>query len=141
MKSSLRVTDPAEISKVVERVHDCWLDAASIQFDSVASTVSIRYLKGTKPSSPFVNRIRFPAAECFLKISGATSLSVQDKEKIRFYDINTVTYDPASMCVEVRTGIPIGIQVVVNTLDISIEETGNVVSYGGGVEPAKFQND
>jgi hypothetical protein len=128
VRNLLRVTNPREIETLVDRVHDLWLDADSIQFSPADSIVTIRYLKDLKPSSFFGRRDRFPAEECILRISGVTSLSVQDTAKIQFYDINTVTYDSASKCVEIKTGIPINIRATVRDLDITIEETGNVVS-------------
>jgi hypothetical protein len=127
VKTIFHVTDPAQLPALIERVHDFWLDADAIQFNSQDSVVTIRYLKEIKPSSLFGSRARFPAEECFLRIHDATSLSVQDTKKIRFYDINTVTYDSASRCVQITTGVPITIRVLVNALDITIEETRNVV--------------
>lgn len=128
VKNSLHVTNPSEISRLVDHVHDFWLDANSIQFIPAKSIVTIRYLKDLEPRSFLGSRARFPAEECFLKISSVTSLSVQDTAKVRFYDINTVTYDLASKCVEIKTGVPICIRAIVNDLDIIIEETGNIVS-------------
>jgi hypothetical protein len=122
------VTDPSEIAALVDRIHDLWLDANSIEFIPIESLVTIRYLKSLKPKSFLGSRARFPAEECFLRISGVTSLSVQDTAKVRFYDINTVIYDSASKCIEIKTGVPIGIRAIVKGLDITVEETGNIVS-------------
>lgn len=127
MKNQLRITDPRELPKLVELIHDQWLDAESITFDSENSTLSIRYLKEAGAPSPFVSRARFPAFECSLRISSVESFSVVDPQKIRFYDMNTVAYDPASMCIRLETGVPIEIQVVVSAFDLTVEETEKIV--------------
>lgn len=98
-----------------------------IVLDSEKSTLSIRYLKGIGSTSSFVSRIRFPAIECFLRISRVESFSVQDKQKVRFYDINSLAYDPMSRCVQLRTGVPIEIRAIVADFDITVEETSTVV--------------
>lgn len=127
MTNQLRITDPHELPKLVELIHDRWLDAESITFDSENSTLSIRYLKAKGSSPLFVNRVRYPAFECSLKISKVESFSVQDTQKVRFYDMNTVTYDPRSMCIRLETGVPIKIQAVVNGFDLAAEETDTIV--------------
>jgi hypothetical protein len=127
MTNLRHITEPSEIPKILELIHDCWLDASMIVLDSEKSTLSIRYLKGTGSTSSFVSRIRFPAIECFLRISRVESFSVQDKQKVRFYDINSLAYDPMSRCVQLRTGVPIEIRAIVADFDITVEETSTVV--------------
>ena len=127
MTNQLLITDPRELPKLVELIHDRWLDAESITFDSKNSTLSIRYLKETGSPSPFFSRPRFPAFECSLRISRVESFSVQDPQKVRFYDINTVTYDPGSMTIELETGVPIKIQAVVSAIDLTAEETDTIL--------------
>jgi len=127
MTNLLHITEPSEIPKILELIHDCWLDASMIVLDSEKSTLSIRYLKGIGSTSSFVSRIRFPAIECFLRISRVESFSVQDKQKVRFYDINSLAYDPMSRCVQLRTGVPIEIRAIVADFDITVEETSTVV--------------
>ena len=127
MTNLLHVNDGLDIPKIVELIHDRWLDADSITFDSQASILNIRYLKEIGSASSLVGRIRFPAFECFLRILNVKSYSVQDKQKVRFYDMNALTYDPTSMCVHLRTGVPIEIRVIVTALGLTVEETGAVV--------------
>jgi hypothetical protein len=127
MKNQLRITDPCELPKLVELVHDRWLDAESIAFDSRNSTLSIRYLTETGSPACFINRVRFPAFECSLRIARVESYSVRDPQKVRFYDLNTITYDPKSMCVKLETGVPIEIQVIVSGFDLTAEETETTV--------------
>lgn len=127
MANQLHITDSRELPKLVERIHDRWLDAESIVFDSLNSTLSIRYLRDAGSPSSFISRARFPAFECFLRIAAVESFSVRDPQKVRFYDINTVTYDPRSGCIKVETGVPIEIQATVRALDLVSEETDTIV--------------
>jgi hypothetical protein len=127
MTKQLRIIDSNQLPKLVELIHDRWLDAESIAFDAENSTLSIRYLKETGPRSSFLSRARFPALECFLRISKVESFSVHDPQKVRFYDMDTVAYDPQSMCVRLKTGVPIEIRAVVRDLDLTVEETDTVV--------------
>src|ERR1700722_136821 len=127
MTNLLHITEPSEIPKILELIHDLWLDASMIVLDSEKSTLSIRYLKGIGSTSSFVSRIRFPAIECFLRISRVESFSVQDKQKVRFYDINFLPSHTMSRCVQLRTGVPIKIRAIVADFDITVEETSTVV--------------
>jgi hypothetical protein len=127
MPKRFRVNDPREISRIIETIRDCWLDANWIALNSETSTLSIRFLKPTGSESFVVNRVRFPAIECFLRISRVKSFTVEDKQKIRFYDISTVEYNPTPKCVQLRTGVPIEISAVVDDFDVTVVETGTVV--------------
>jgi len=127
MTKLLNITDPREIPRIVSLIHDHWLDAESVNFDSEKSTLNIRYLKKVGSSSSFASRSRFPALECFLRIFRVKSLVVRDTQKVRFYDINTLVYDAASMSLLIKTGIPFEIRAVVADLDVSVEETDAVV--------------
>src|SRR5208283_2448860 len=127
MANVIHINEPREISRIVELIHDCWLDANLIVFDSEKSTLSIRYLKKLGSQSSFVNHVRFPAIECFLRISRVESFSVQDKQKVRYYDVDSVAYDPTSRCVELRTGVPIEIRVLVTDFELTVEDTDTVV--------------
>jgi hypothetical protein len=127
VRNLIQINEPREISRITELIHDYWLDASLIVFDSEKSTLSIRCLKGLEFQSAFVNRFRFPAVEYFLRISRVESFSVEDKQKVRFYDVVSVAYDATLKCVELRTGVPIGIKVFVTGLDLTVEETGTVV--------------
>jgi len=127
MANRLRITDPQELHRLVGLIHDRWLDAEAVTFDSENSTLNIRYLRETGPLSALIGRARFPAFECFLRISHVQSFSVQDQEKVRFYDMNTVRYDPKSMSLELKTGVPIKILAVVNRFDLTVDETDAIV--------------
>jgi hypothetical protein len=127
MTKIVHTTEPREISEIVDLIHDCWLDAEAISFNSETSVVQLRYFKEVKKPWSLINRIRFPAFECFLRISEVESLVVEDLQKIRFYDMNELKYDSKSMYVELTTGVPIGIRAKVRNFDIAVEETDNVV--------------
>jgi hypothetical protein len=129
MGNSLHIKNELSgIREVVDLLHDRWLDADSIAFDSEKSVLSIRYLKEKNAAgSLMISRARFPAIECFLRISNVESFSVEDTEKVRFYDVNEIAYDPKSKCIRITTGIPFGIRVFVTDLDLTVEETDAVV--------------
>lgn len=123
---SFSVREIGELPKGVELIRDGWLDADSISFDSEKSILRLRYLKSSS-RSPFLNRLRFPAMECFLIIGGVSSYSVKDDQKVRYYDIETLSYDPAVMRIRLKTGIPLEVSLIAVDLDLTIEETGKFV--------------
>ena len=123
---SFSVREIGEIPKGVELIRDGWLDADSISFDSEKAILRLRYLKSSG-QSPFVNRLWFPAMECFLIVRGVSSYSVKDDQKVRFYDIEALSYDPAAKRIRLKTGIPLEVSLVVVDLDLTIEETGTLV--------------
>jgi hypothetical protein len=122
-ESSFRVTNPSEIERLTERLHDSWLDVESLIFDTASASIKVRCLTNLKPRS-LVERIRFPARECFMKISNVSSVSVEDTQKIRYYDIDNLSYDHEGQYLEIKTGIPVRILIFVKSVDIVIEETG-----------------
>ena len=65
--------------------------------------------------------------ECFLIIGGVSSYSVKDDQKVRYYDIETLSYDPAVMRIRLKTGIPLEVSLIAVDLDLTIEETGKFV--------------
>lgn len=125
----LHITDAEEISRVTELLHDSWIDADRILYDSSKGIITIRILKPKHTGIAFVTRMRLPANEYLLRISHVKSFDLQDTEKIRFYDLNELKFDPVSMQLEVETGVPIGIHAVVNCVDIKVEDSGTIVSH------------
>jgi hypothetical protein len=71
--------------------------------------------------------IEVPLVECFLEVSHVIESHVEDRQGVRLYDFNTVAYDSHSSTVRVQTGIPTTITMKVSEVELSVEETDNVV--------------
>jgi hypothetical protein len=127
IKKILSVDRFDDLSKASELIHDCWLDADAIVFDAPTSTLSIRYLKEVNYRSSIVSRLAFPAMEYFLRVFGVESFTVRDQQKVRFYDVDALVYDPFTKCLQIETGIPIVVRAVVTDLHVTIEHTDTIV--------------
>jgi hypothetical protein len=128
------IRDPKDLPAIVDLIHDCWFDIADVVFHPRQSLLSIRYKRPLREKAQVLRRrlfllkwIRVPLVECFLEINHVIESHVEDRQGVRLYDFNTVTYDSHSNIVRVNTGIPTTITMKVDQFELSVEETDNVV--------------
>lgn len=136
MAKSLRVTNRNELEEVNNLIHDCYFDVAEIEFDATTLVLSFRFLCPSDTRKFWwrdffsTSKMR-PAIECFLRIGNVESYSIDDKQKVGTYDFNVLDYESSTATLTVRTGIPIGIEIHVRTLDVLVEMTDNVIEEPG----------
>ena len=129
--SLVKKSDQAYI--ITDLIHDCWFDKDTILHDSANSILIIRYKKQVAEWKEVVRKIWFlkkvniPIAECFLKIHGVDSYSVEDEANIGTYDFNEIKYSPQSKLITITSGFPIKINVYVERFEIVVEETDNII--------------
>ena len=114
MKSEaiVNVTSADGIHAIVDELHDWWFDADAIEFDRERNTIRIPFRRepwrsGSEP------------ADAALIVRGAISLGLDDTEKIRFYDLNTISYDERTRSLVLTGAIPIVVTIGVERIDLS----------------------
>jgi hypothetical protein len=108
----MTVTTTYQIGDLLKKVHDYWFNVEGIAFDKEQKTVVIR-LEEKK-----VNLAKGSKDGITLKIRNAETLTINDTEKVRDYDLNEIKYDALRDQVIITSGIPISIEIKVTSLHI-----------------------
>ena len=122
------VKDPSKLSQVVDILHDRWFDLDQVLFDPQDCVLTIPFSNESIPGSrrirwsDFFSRAPGQGFECFLRIANVESYSVVDTEKVRFYDLNELTYEPEAKRIRITAGVPLQMTVTVKDLDVSVEQ-------------------
>ncbi len=116
--ATLRVTDPADIPQLLDLIHDRWVDIKSIEFEEAAGVLRIPRV-GTKRR--FLGESADPTVhEGFIEFHHVDRYNINDTERIRFYDLNTVRYDPDRQAVEMECGVPLKVTCWVRQFEIRL---------------------
>jgi len=127
--SNLVITNPKQLSTLIDKIHDCWFSVDDIVFYEDTSVLEIKFAREVLEKKKVVGRILFlkrvqvPFFESFLRIHHVEAYKIDDKEKVGTYDFNKLEYIPAKQEVSVSTGVPIEITAKVKTFEVSLEET------------------
>jgi hypothetical protein len=117
-----------ELEAINDLIHDSFFEVDDISFDSQASTLSFKFELPTLPSGLGLKQFIYssktsPGVECLLTIHKVLKYIIEDTEKVGRYDFNIIEFDAPAKIVRIRTNIPIGIQMLVSELEISLEVT------------------
>ena len=104
MREKAVVQSARELASIIDRLHDRWFDLDDIRFDKPSATVTIPFSQ---------DRVQ-------LVIHDANDLRVDDSENIGTYDFNTITYEPEYRRLSVLTGVPLKLEIEVDTLLVSL---------------------
>jgi hypothetical protein len=131
MVTTIVATKAEELDAVVAAIHDYWFDTDRIVFDELGSTLSFAF---SRPPAGATDRIIFfprkrraGDVESFLRIRHVRRWIIDDTEGVGSYDFNEITFDSATMVLHITTGIPIGLTIEVEKLDVSVEITDRVI--------------
>ena len=108
----MTITRTTQIGDLLNLVHDHWFNAESIALDKEHKTVAI-HLEAKK-----ADLAKGSKAGIRLLIKNAESLTINDTEKVRDYDLNEIKFDAASSRVIITGGIPITIEIKVSSLNV-----------------------
>ena len=101
------------VNLINDKIHDLYFDIESFFIDRKDSTLKIRFAKNSK--SLYLYK------ECeLLIIKNVTIIYVADSCKIRYYDLNTLKYNPADGILSITSGFPIEIRIGVSHLDLEL---------------------
>lgn len=133
MSKVTNATDPSDLKIIVDIIHDCWFNKDDIVFDSSNHSLCIPFQRTAMEKERtikkflFFKKIRIPVIECFLGFHHVRDYSVEDKVQVGNYDFNTIKYEPETKTIQLTTGVPIGIEIVVEDFEITVEETENII--------------
>lgn len=125
MSKVLQVQAANQLDLINNAIHDWWFDVDEIRFDREKATLTMRFVpeevyRSSRRSSP---RDRGkPSKQMYLVARNVLEFRVKDTEKVRFYDLNVLKYDPAKKSLRFSTGVPIEIEARVSDLFIELAE-------------------
>ncbi len=116
---AMTITSVTQIGDLLDLVHDRWFNVERVVLDKEHKVVAL-HLEVKK-----VDLAKGSKTGIRLLIKNAESLTINDTEQVRDYDLNEIKFDAASSRVIITGGIPITIEVKVGQLEL--EAVSNTV--------------
>lgn len=136
MKTILKVTNPIDITKAVEYLHDCIFDYNKIYFNKKEATLSIPFNKAEYRKKTVLNKIwlfqknKIPVVKYILKINNVESYEIREGKQAgpgsEDY-FNKISYSNQKRSIYIHTVISEGIIVLVGSLELYIHDTYEVI--------------
>ncbi len=140
----LRVTETADLDSVCGEIHDWFFDVDDVRFEEQRSEVVIPFRRWsteearvveTAPRSLFQRLLKMggrteweaPWYRWVLRIGQATTYNLADAAQIGSADFYGIAFDAETRVVTVEGNIPVTISVGVRRLDVTVEETDEVI--------------
>jgi hypothetical protein len=101
----------AELDRLLDEIHDQWFDVDHVVFDKYHHKVTLP----------------FTSLGLVLTINHATSLRIADSEGVGRYDLNELRYDSVRKVVQIRTGVPLDLEIGVDHLLVRLEPAADTV--------------
>lgn len=131
----ITIKDCSEIDIINDAIHDCWFDVAKILVDYEASEFKLIYEKEVEEKSEVIRnfylmrKVKIPIIECNLSIKNVSECNIQDSENVERYDLTRIDCNNSLGEVTITTGVPILINLKVDSILISIELTDRIIGY------------
>jgi hypothetical protein len=106
------ITNKQNLRELVNLVHDYWFNVENVNYDPVSETVTLR----AEPRHSALSRGSRDGI--MIEVKNVESFAVKDTEKVRDYDINEITFDPATNTLLITGGIPIELAFSVRRLEL-----------------------
>ena len=129
----IHIDQPDEIEKVSDFIHDCLFDLEDVKFDAEQSCVRIAFRRPepakarTHQEFWLLKKVELPIVVCFLNINQVEHFSVKDPVQIGTYCLVDIKYNESDKTVSIISAQPIEIVASVRTLEISVEETDEII--------------
>ena len=133
MSKLIHIAEPAEIASILDIIHDCWFDKDDIVYNPEKLILSFKFLlespehKKQISKVGFVKKMSIPYLECFLQILHVKTYHITDKENVGKYDFNELKYDADQNKICITTGIPLDIEVFVDSFEVQVEITDKII--------------
>jgi len=128
MNHPLVITEPEDLHKVIDAIHDRWFDLDKIQFEAGTSVLQIpfseSYDRGWKKFMFWRKDRHGFRYEFSLEIKHVTKYEISDTAKVGIYNFGEIKYDRKGKLI-ITTGIPLGFTVYVSRLEVAVKETGD----------------
>ncbi len=138
MAQITRATTPAELDRLSDVLHDSWMDIEEISFEQTTKLISIPIQKqellakeGDEPPGLFDQAVALTRL-CYLRLFNVQRFELLDSEKMQFYDLTAIRFDPKRRKLEFKTGVPLTLNVFVSCLEVELEETGTILQSRRG---------
>lgn len=129
MPSIVTARKPEDLAAVNDVIHDCWFDKDDVRMDLETATLTIRFIRPSPERGKSVGgrgllkEREIPHLESFLRVHHVRDWILEDTEGVGFYDFNEVRFDPQEHRIEITTGVPLKIAILVEQLDLEAEVT------------------
>ena len=119
------ITRADELSALTGWIHDCWFSLGGIVFNEDSHQLEIEYKRefldeGTVVQNGLLKTVEAPVYTCYLIINGVTEYAIDDTESVGEYDFNDIDFDGATKTLKISTGIPLGMFLRIDKIDIRI---------------------
>jgi hypothetical protein len=113
MISTEAFTDPADLSRINDVIHDRWFPVTRIRQDGTDLLIPF--------ASQHVNRAALAMFDSTLRVSNVCQWRVFDTERIEIYDFGSLAFDEPAGLLTIAGNIPVTVEVEVNRFAVSIE--------------------
>jgi hypothetical protein len=111
LRTVVDVRGAERLADLTDHIHDCWFDVGDIEHDRARATVTLPFRCGRGDT---VRRV--------LTFHCVRSVAIHDTEKIGTYDFYELTYDPTTERIRVKTNIPLGFEVDVDEVYVTLDQ-------------------
>lgn len=134
MTGHARATVARQLDAINGIIHDYWFKVEDVNHDAARGMLSLRF---TRPSQAggettrrmlFLRRVRVPITEWLLEIRNVETYTLKETEGIGCYDFNELQFSEVDRTLTVKTGIPLVLHMRVSALDVTVRDTGDVVT-------------
>ncbi len=117
MDKILSAKSPEDLNAIVNLVHDRYFLLDDIAHDNDLHTVSIPFRSRSHINRDDAGPYRTPLT---IVIRNVVSFTVNDTERVKWYDFNTFRYDVKTAMLSISTGVPILITCKVSALHVEL---------------------
>ena len=107
----ITICDPMELSYITDVIHDWWFDLDNFR----EQHGRVRALDIRNESNACHQGL---LSACKLMIYHINHVDITDTERIRYYDINEISFRDG--CLNITTGVPLGFRVTVSKLKLRL---------------------
>jgi hypothetical protein len=111
------ITETMQIGDLLDLVHDYWFNVEMVSLDCRSKSVTFH----VEPNRDALGQ--GSPSGITITVKNVEDLSIKDAERVRDYDINQITFDPATRNIKITGGIPIQIILRVSALEIQASPT------------------
>ncbi len=111
------ITEAMQIGDLLDLIHDYWFNVELVSLDRRSKSVTFH----VEPNHDALEQ--GSSSGITVTVQNVDDLIIKDTERVRDYDINEITFDPATRIIMITGGIPIEIILRVSALEIHASPT------------------
>lgn len=126
---TVKIESPEDLPKVLEIVHDAWLDLSGITLsdrdNSLVLPISLQMRDAAKRTRLF-GRSHRQTVPLVLRIDAVTDYRIEDRARVGGAYLNEVVFDPGASIVSITSDMPVAIHATVQRFGLAVEEPHRV---------------